>query len=201
MCVSNLENTMYHYPLPPGCEPIQCNTIFSFFSFCSRHAHYSSCLTLINNHSSFSFTCKVSDITRLFYSVVFFYMLCCHEIEYISSACNAIVWWPIIHSLVVGTLPATMRYLFQVGSTTRWVHAFVSFISTQTGIVACYADINSVHMHNYLSENQKIGEANNSKFYMSNMHDMSQKHALIKLIWTIFSISVFKDMICTNVTE
>jgi hypothetical protein len=36
---------------------------------------------------------------------------------------------------------------------------------------------------------------------MSNMHDMSQKHALIKLIWTIFSISVFKDMICTNVTE
>jgi hypothetical protein len=128
MCVSNLENTMYHYPLPPGCEPIQCNTIFSFFSFCSRHAHYSSCLTLINNHSSFSFTCKVSDITRLFYSVVFFYMLCCHEIEYISSACNAIVWWPIIHSLVVGTLPATMRYLFQVGSTTRWVHAFVKWV-------------------------------------------------------------------------
>jgi hypothetical protein len=55
-------------------------------------------------------------------------------------------------------------------------------------------------MHNYLSENQKIGEANNSKFYMSNMHDMSQKHAFIKLISTIFSISAFKDMICTNAT-
>lgn len=128
-------------------------------------------------------------------------MLCCHEIEYISSACNAIACWPIIHSLVVGTPPATMRYLFQVGSATRWVHAFVSFICTQTGIVACYADINGVHMHNYLSENQQIGEANKSKFYMSNMHDMFEKHAFIKLISTIFSISAFKDMICTNATE